>query len=201
MATLFSVLSLWCILQGLARRSIAWYGAGAAAYLLAVLSKEHAVMLPAVAAAMAILVRGASLQVLRDLRLALAPLVAVAVLVIYQARSLIGAAYEPFVADIATGGGPAYLLSIVNQGYLFFRYLATWLAPCPCWMSVDLRVAFPAQLFAWPQAAGFVAYLALPVAAAVLLRRGGRAGPLRFGLPFSWLPAPTPPAPGRAQGP
>ena len=188
MATLFSLLSLWCILEGLLRRSSGWHALGAALYLLAVFSKEHAVMVPAVAAAMAVLVQGASLETLRQFRLAFVLFAAVAATVLYQARALIGAAYEPFVADISIlQSVQAYPLSILNQGYLFFRYLLTWLLPCPCWMSIDMRVAFPAHLLAWPQTAGFIAYLAYPLASILLLRRGGRLGLLGFGLLYPWL--------------
>jgi hypothetical protein len=173
MATLFSVLSLWCILEGLLRRSARWHAAGAAVYLLAVFSKEHAVMVPAVAA-----------------------------IVLYQARSLIGTAYEPFVAAVVgIHTDQTYAFSVLNQGYLFFRYLLTWLLPCPCWMSIDLRVPFPAQLLAWPQIAGFVAYLAYLLAAIVLLLRGGRLGLLGFGLLYPWLLALTELAAVRAQEP
>lgn len=202
MATLFSVLSLWCVLEGLLRGSARWPIAAAAAYLLAVFSKEHAVMLPAVAGAMAVLLRGASLETLRRFRLAGLLFAAAAAVIIYQARSLIGAAYEPFVSDVA-GIRPdqAYPLSVLNQAYLFFRYLLTWLLPCPCWMSVDLRVAFPERLLAWPQSAGFIAYLAYPLASLVLLLRGGRLGLLGFGLIYPWLLALTEFAAVRVQEP
>jgi len=202
MATLFSVLSLWCILEGLLRRSIRWHAAGAAVYFLAIFSKEHAVMLPAVAAAMAVLVRGASIETLRQFRPALVLLAAVAAIVLYQARSLIGAAYEPFAASVA--GIPtdhAYPFSVLNQGYLFFRYLLTWLLPCPCWMSIDLRVPFPAQWLAWPQTVGFAVFLAYPLPAMMLLLRGGRLGLLGFGLLYPWLLALTEFAAVRAQEP
>jgi tetratricopeptide (TPR) repeat protein len=202
MATLFSVLSLWCVLEGLPRGSARWYAAAAVAYLLAVFSKEHAVMLPAVAIAMAMLVRGASLETLRRARLAYVLLAVTAVIILYQARFLIGVSYEPFVGDIV-GVRPdqAYSLSVINQGYLFFRYLLSWLLPCPCWMSIDLRLSFPAQLLSWPQTAGFVAYLAYPVVAMLLLLRGGRLGLLGFGLIYPWLLALTEFAAVRAQEP
>jgi len=196
------VLSLWCVLEGLLRGSARWHIAAVAAYLLAVFSKEHAVMLPAVAAAMALLVRGASLETLRRFRLSLFLYAAVAAAVIYQARDLIGGGYEPFAADtINVQPGQAYPLSVLNQGYLFFRYILTWLLPCPCWMSIDLRVSFPAQLLAWPQTAGFAAFLAYPVAAMALLLRGGRLGLLGFGLLYPWLLALTEFAAVRAQEP
>ena len=202
MATLFSVLSLWCVLEGLLRGSARWHVAAAGAYVLAVFSKEHAVMLPAVAGAMVVMLRGASLETLRRFWLAGLLFAAAAAIVIYQARSLIGAAYEPFVADVL-GIKPdqAYVLSIINQGFLFFRYLLTWLLPSPGWMSVDLRVAFPAQLLAWPQGAGFIAYLVYPVAATILLLRGGRPGLLGLGLLYPWLLALTEFAAVRAQEP
>jgi tetratricopeptide (TPR) repeat protein len=202
MATLFSVLSLWCVLEGLLRGSARWHVAAAAAYLLAVYSKEHAVMLPAVVGAMVLLLRGASLETLRRFAPASLLFAATAAVVIYQARALIGAAYEPFAADVM-GIRPdqAYALSVLNQGFLFFRYLLTWLLPCPCWMSIDLRVAFPAQLLAWPQSAGFIAFLAYPLAAIVLLLRGGRLGLLGFGLLYPWLLALTEFAAVRAQEP
>jgi tetratricopeptide (TPR) repeat protein len=76
---------------------------------------------------------------------------------------------------------------MLNQAWLFFRYLLTWLLPCPCWMSVDLRVAFPAQLLAWPQAIGAAGYVAWPIVAVVLLLRGGRRGLLGFGMLYPWL--------------
>src|SRR5262245_43812651 len=116
-------------------------------------------MVPAVAAAMAALAGGASLVTWRRIRLGLVVLGAVALVVLYQARSLIGAAYEPFVTDFAgASGAQSWLLSALNQGYQFFHYLLLWLLPCPCWMSVDLRVSLPAQLLSWPHTAGFIAF-------------------------------------------
>lgn len=56
LATLFALLSLWAVLEGLLRRSPGWWIAAAVAYYLAVFSKEHAIMVPAVAAALVLLV-------------------------------------------------------------------------------------------------------------------------------------------------
>ena len=53
MATLFGLLSLWLFLEGLARRqSPAWFYGAVATYFVAVFSKEHSVMIPAVALAL-----------------------------------------------------------------------------------------------------------------------------------------------------
>lgn len=193
MATLFSLAALWCVLEALQRRSAGWYAGAAALYGLAIFSKEHAVMLPAVALALVYLVRGPS----RPLAIAAGATVVSALIALIMARAFVGSAYEPFVQDV---GAAAYPLSVLNQASLFFRYLGTWLAPCPCWMSVDLRVAFPRELVGW-HTPGLLAFVAYPVAASYLLKRGGAAGLAGFGLLFPWLLALTEFAAVRAQEP
>jgi Tfp pilus assembly protein PilF len=191
LATLFSIAALWCVLEGLLRRSTPWLAAAAGAYLLALWSKEHAVMLPAVAAALAVLVRGASPR----FGWALLALVALSAVAIVQRRWLIGAPYEPFAAEILARAradpGLAWPLSALNQATLFFRYLATWLVPWPGWMSVDVRTLFPRELLGWPQTPGVLLWLAYPVASGWLLLRRGRAGLLGFALLYPWLLALT----------
>ena len=205
LATLFSILSLWCVLEGLLRRSSRWYIAAALAYLLALSSKEHAVMLPAVAVALAVLVRGASRELLVRGAWWLGALLALAAIVIVQRRDLIGVAYEPFAADVIArlGADPAIIfpLSVENQANLFFRYVATWLVPWPGWISVDVRTAFPTQLIGWPHTAGFLAWLAYGVTAGWLLLRGGVLGLAGFGLAFPWLLGLTEMAAVRVQEP
>src|SRR5262245_31756868 len=151
MATLFSVVSLWCVLEGLLRRSAWWYAGAAVAYVLAVSSKEHAVMLPAVAGAMAVLVQGMSVTLARRVAVALVLFAAVGVGVVLKLRGVLGSAYEPFASDMFGHLGArgefdrelAYPLSVLNQATLFFRYLATLLVPWTGWMSVDVRTTFP----------------------------------------------------------
>ena len=193
LATLFSIAALWCVLEGTRRRSIFWYVAAGGFYFLAVISKEHAVMLPAVAFALAYLAGGFS----RRLGVAGALMALAAAAIVYRVRGSIGTAYEPFGQDV---GALSYPLSMVNQGWLFFRYLFTWLVPCPCWMSVDLRVSFPRGLLSW-QALGFAAFLISPALAIHLLRRRGAAGLAGFALLSPWLFALTEFAAVRAQEP
>ena len=211
MATLFSLLCLMFFLEGLVRQSQRWYVAAAAAYFLAVFSKEHSVMVPAVAAALAILVRGGSVRLLRELAVPFALFAGIGILVILKAKGFLGAPYEPaaqVLLDQVREAGPApqapssaFALSVVNQGYLFFRYLLIWFLPYTGWMSIDLRVPFPAQLLGWPHTLGFAAWLAYPVAAAVLLRKGGGSGLVGFGLLYPWLLALTEVATVRVQEP
>lgn len=200
MATLFSVLALWLVLEGMLRRSGRWYAAAAVAYVLAVSSKEHAVMLPAVAAALVLLAGGLSLEIARRLAWAFALFAAVGVAVVLRLKGVVGAAYEPFASDVFAHLGSAsrefdvalaYPLSVLNQATLFFRYLVTWLLPWSGWMSIDVRTAFPQGLLGWPYTAGFLAWLAYPVAATWLLLKRGRLGLLGFGLLYPWLYALT----------
>ncbi len=210
LATLLSLLCLRLFLEGLLRQSPPWYFAAAAAYFAAVFSKEHAVMLPAVAAALAVLVRGPSIRLLRELAVPFALFAGIGMLVILKTQGLLGAPYEPAAREllaqlrdsrVGTETQDDYLLSLINQGFLFFRYLLAWLVPYPGWMSIDVRVAFPAQWLAWPQSAGFVAWLAYPALAFVLLRQGGAKGLLGFGLLYPWLLALTEAAAIRVQEP
>lgn len=194
LATLFSLAALWCTLEALLRRRAAWYVAAAAAYFLALSSKEHAVMLPAVALVLAVLVRGTRRELVPALA-ALAACAAIAAIVVVQRRPYLGAAYEPFAAEVLARAGAdialAFPLSVQNQATLFFRYLATWIFPWPDWISIDVRTSFPSQLVAWPHTAGFVAWLGYAALGFWLVRRGGRAGLAGFGLLFPWLLALT----------
>jgi Tfp pilus assembly protein PilF len=210
LATLFSIASLWLFLEGLLgrRRAWAWFIGAALAYLLAVSSKEHCVMLPAVAAVLAVLARGWPPRPLAALALPFALYALIALATVFQTRGLLGGVYESLAPaalkqSAAAGAGPEhpFAASIVNQGFLFFRYLLTWLVPWPGWMSVDVRAAFPAGILAWPQTAGFVAWLAWPFAAGALLARGGRAGLAGFALFAPWLLALTEFATVRIQEP
>ena len=220
LATLCSLLSLWGVLEWLLRGSPGWWIAALAAYYLAVFSKEHAVMVPAVAVALAVLVRGASLELARRAALPLALGAAIGVIVILSSRGVLGSAYEPFASDVIAylgeGGefdagharmhgeidaGLVYPLSVLNQATLYFRYLFIWLVPWPGWMSIDVRTPFPQTLFEWPYLAGFVAWLAYAVAAVWLLFKRGGAGLFGFGLLYAWLFAFTEVATARAQEP
>ncbi len=210
MATFFSLLSLALFLEGLLRGQRRWYYAAAAAYFVAVFSKEHCVMLPAVAAALAVTVRGPSLRLARELAVPGALFAAIAVLVLLKHRGLLGIPYEPFAqaaiaqlaesrpgpvaaatAAAAVAAAPAgenlYAASIVNQGYLFFRYLLLWALPWPGWMSVDMRPAFPAHWWAWPQFAGFLLWAAWPLFAGWLLQQRGLRGLAGLALLAPWL--------------
>ena len=218
LATLFSLVSLVLFLEGLLRGpgGRAWpawacYGAAAVAFFVAAFSKEHCVMLPAVAAAIGLLVRGASLRTLRELLLPVALLGAVSALLLVRKYGLIGAAYEPYAQIMLSGlaesqGAPAgvesaYARSVVNQCWLFFRYLGLWVLPFPGWMSIDMRPDFPSGVFSLPQALGLLPWVAWPGIGLWLLLKGGRRGLAGLAMLFPWLMALTEVATVRVQEP
>src|SRR5262249_43373915 len=133
---------------------------------------------------------------LKALVLPFALYAAIGAVIVMRAKGLLGSQYEPF-AEFASRGIAApdeagevagrYPLSVINQGFLFFRYLLTWFLPLPRLMPVDVRTAFPARLASWPQAAGFIVWLVWPAIAIALLVRGGRAGLAGFAMLGPWL--------------
>jgi tetratricopeptide (TPR) repeat protein len=79
-----------------------------------------------------------------------------------------------------------YLLSILTQSWLFFKYLWLWIVPNPAWMSVDMREPFALSLFDW-HTLGLVAFLAYFCVAVRLLFKQGKMGLLGFALLFPWI--------------
>ncbi len=196
MATLFGIASLLCFLEGLNRDRTNWFIGSAVLYFMAVFSKEHSVMIPAVAAALTLLLHKPSISIVKKVWLPFALYVAIGLLIILRARGVLGTPYEPFAAEMLARMSDhqadikvenAHVLSVITQGYLFFKYLLLWVVPYTGWMSVDIRQPFATQLTSWPELAGFVAFLAYPLLALRLLLKGGRSGLLGFGLLFPWL--------------
>jgi len=167
-------------------------------YIAAVLSKEHSVLAPGVAAALTLLVRKPSAALLKQIAPYATFLALVALVLAYAAKSkgILGTIYEPSAKGIldlslkkqGLDSLPnIYLLSILTQGELYFKYLWLWLIPNPGWMSVDMREPFALSLFSWPQTAGFLAFLIYPVVAVWLLLKQGRAGLLGLAMIYPWI--------------
>ncbi len=196
MATLFALLT-WCLfLEGLIRENYRWLLASAATYFLAVLSKEHAIMTPAVTIALLLLVDNQPIR--QRLRMiwptfVLYGLIGGFVILQVKSRHVLGQAYEPIVADYISLLGPdfnmrlAYPLSILTQSFLFFKYLWVWLAPSPAWMSVDMPQAFAMSLWSWPETAGLIGFIVYPIIAIHLLLQRELKGLLGFALLCPWL--------------
>ncbi|OAI50085.1 hypothetical protein AYO46_10665 [Betaproteobacteria bacterium SCGC AG-212-J23] len=194
LATLFGLLALLMFLRGLRSGSLSDAIVAAALYSLSVLSKEHAILLPAAAAALVPL-RGAKLRyAARYVGLFFAACAPAAILVLGLARGVgsIGQVYEPHAASIMSqvtteSVSSPWAASALTQAGLFFRYLATWLAPSTADMALDLRVDFMqywAPGVALPAVLGFFAFGGT---AAWLVLRGGRWALPAWGFLYFWI--------------
>ena len=196
MATLFGIAALLFYMEGLIRDKAKWFVLSALCYFLAVFSKEHSIMIPGVAAALTLLLHKPSVALLKKVGLPFALYLLVGVTVVLRSKGLLGTAYEPSAAGILfqlseqqekVNIENAYGLSVISQGYLFFKYLLLWIVPYTGWMSVDIRQPFATHFLSWPQLPGFMLFLAYPLLAMKLLLKGGRQGVLGFGLLFPWI--------------
>lgn len=196
MATLFSLLSAFLFLRGLRRASHADALSAALLYWLAVLSKEHAVLLPAAVVPLAVLAGSARPFAARHVGIYLAACAPAAVFVTLLSLRVIGGTYEEAAEAIAAqvastaaaeGAPPSLVLSAATQAGLFFQYAALWLWPDPAKMSIDWRVDFAAGASLGWIATKFAAYTACGALAAAMLLRRGAAGIAGFGLLYAWV--------------
>jgi len=184
LATLFSLLSAVLFVRGLARGSHADAISAALMYSVAVLSKEHSVLLPAAVVLAVALVGVERRFALRQAAIYLAACAPAAIFVTLLAKGVIGEAYEPDFGRVAAQtegagydiGDFPWALSTVTQAGLFFKYVALWLWPDTGAMSIDLRPDFvdvrsPGWILL--KACAFAGWGALGL---LLLRRRGTAG-------------------------
>jgi len=196
LATLFSLLSLLMFLRGQRNASASDLVAAALLYSLAVLSKEHAILLPATALALAPLGGIGPRAALRNTAIYWAACAPAALFVVLLSKGIIGQAYEPYFDAVATQATNAHwgdvlaspwVGSAIVQAALFFQYIALWLAPMTSAMSLDLRVQF-AELWspavALPAVFAFCGWIAL---ATYLLFRRGRIGVAAWGALYFWI--------------
>lgn len=187
MATLFGVLAMLAYLHGCIRQRMLWAWVSVVFYFLAAYSKEHVIMLPAVLLAMTVLLFPDWRGRLRRNWSVFAAFAGIAVMVLLARKGILGSVYEPsapmMLVDV---GRDAYLLSVLTQSWLFFKYVALWLLPNPEWMSIDMREPF-AQSFGSLYLLAFIAFIGWGGGAIWLLLRRGRRGLLGFAMLFPWL--------------
>ncbi|TSE28747.1 type III secretion low calcium response chaperone LcrH/SycD [Tepidimonas thermarum] len=188
MATAFTVAMLLMFIAALNARTLLrrllWVGGAALAYLMALLSKEHAA--PAVALLLPIYVywhRPHARQLWQGAVVLVGVAVVTAVITVHRKGWTIGVPTEdvvrPFLRQLDAlrpgASEQVYVLSVVNQTWLFFRYGLLWVFPWVGWLSVDLRPPFPLEWFAFPQVLGAGAFLLAVAASSIaILRQPGR---------------------------
>ncbi|MFI3190203.1 hypothetical protein BCS42_16905 [Crenothrix sp. D3] len=190
MATLFTLLTWRLFLEGLIREQRRWLTASALAYFLAVLSKEHAIMAPALTLALLFLVSSQPLSRIKFIgsTLVLYTLIGTFVVIQRQSEHILGQIYEPYsaalLASLSKEFDPrlAYPLSILTQSFTFFKYLWVWLVPSPALMSIDNCQTFALRLWSLPEILGLVGFIIYAIVAVRLLLQRGLTGLLGFAL-------------------
>ena len=192
MATLFGLLCLNTYIDGLITRRKGYFVFSTLFYFLSAYSKEHALLMPAAALALTPLVVSREKlfrrETLLQIALPMALYAPVFMLVVMEKLGLLGRPYEALVdqlfdaQELAQDKNVLWLLSVMTQSALYFKYMLLAMIPNPDWMSVDMRAPFarrltePKYLFF---ATGVLVY------AAVALRylfKGGRTGIVGFAL-------------------
>jgi protein O-mannosyl-transferase len=195
-ATLFSLLSAVLFLRGLTRGSHADAISAALMYSIAVLSKEHSVLLPGAVVLIVLLVRSERRFALRHGAIYLSACAPAAIFAVLLQKWLIGHAYEPgfdtIAGEIESVFGHSikdfpWSLSAVTQAGLFFRYILLWLWPDTGAMSIDLRVDFFETWSAGWIAFKIAAFAGFGALGLLLLVRRGRMGVAGFGLLWVWI--------------
>lgn len=196
MATLLVVLACLCYVRGLQTRVWRWHVAAVLCYVMAVLSKEHALSAGLLAVPLHVQITRPPLRSLAKLVGACSVIVAAAIIPFWDIYApILGSVFDPFsqsyvmqLEGLRPGASQiVFPLSIINQASLFFWYGFLWFLPNVSWMSIDLRPEFPLALFSFPQTFGAVAFLATVIISAwALVRRPGV--PALLGL-FALFPA------------
>jgi tetratricopeptide (TPR) repeat protein len=196
----FSLISLIAFLKGITGRKPWLYLVSVGCYFAAVYSKEHAVALPGVLFLIAIMShRRLGIGWRESLKELWWPFCLYALIAIHATffmSSLFMQVYEPHGQAIVglaqekripISPDTVYPLSIMEQGYLFFRYLLVWIVPRPSWLSIDIHLPFPKSIFSWPDLPGFMAFLACLVLLPKLIFKGGKAALFGFGIMAAML--------------
>lgn len=181
MMTLFAALACWAYIRALSGAGLQWAALAVVFLLCALMSKEHAVVLPALALPLYVFVKRPSWKKLLAIAVAIVLLIGVfAALLWTQLGAFVGAvatddtswAYVRQLEQQQPGiTSSIYALSLLNQGKLFFAYGLLWLLPNVQWMALDLRPVFPLSFGSLPHLLGGLGYVAVVIGSAVLLLR------------------------------
>lgn len=188
MSTLFCLLAMLCYVHGSIRQKPLWLWMSVPFYYLAVLSKEHAIMLPATLLALTVLLHEDWRGKLKERWRIFAALAGIATFVLLAKKGLLGSVYEvnaPYML-LQIDSELTYPLSILTQSWLFFKYAALWVFPNPAWMSIDMREPFARSLLS-PYLLALTGFVVWGAGAFWLLLKRGRAGLAGFALLFPWL--------------
>ncbi|HET9651475.1 MAG TPA: tetratricopeptide repeat protein [Usitatibacter sp.] len=180
MATLFVVIGLWALARGLRLGKPAWFIAALAAYALAVMSKEYAILAPLAGLPIYILVKRPSAKQLAIVWAGGSLLVGAAAYGLWHRYGeILGKPFDEYsrvylqqLARLDPGAEKhSFSLSILNEAYLFFHYGLRWVFPVAEWLSINLRPPFPLTWTSFPQVLGIFGYVGVVIGGFYLLLR------------------------------
>ncbi len=194
MALLFNLIMHLAYFRGLLEGSKRYAALAVAAYFLAVFSKEHSLLIPAILLPLTWILRRQIKLPKLTLLLTWLGFTCIAVLMVLRAKGVLGQVYEmdtPALigqGEMLKGLHGLHLLSVLTQAGLFFKYLALMLLPNPAWMSIDMREVFLLNWQDWRNWLGALAFVVYGVVALGCLLRGKQRVAL-FGLAllYPWL--------------
>lgn len=192
MATLFTLVMQLAYLRGLLEGDKRYMALAVLAYFLALFSKEHSLMAPAILLPLTFAIRAQNKLSSRALFVTWLGFVLLGLLVVLRIKGLFGVPYEKDAAALfgeqalLQGTSSLHLLSVLTQAGLFFKYCLLMLVPNPAWMSIDMREPFILTWKEWISWVGLIAFVAYGVFALIFLLRGGRVALLGLALLYPW---------------
>lgn len=193
MATMFTLVMHLAYFRGLMDGDKRYAALAVAAYFLAVFSKEHSLMAPAILLPLTWALRAQNKLSTRTLLVTWAGFAATCLIAVMRTRGIFGQTYEMDAAalfgqeEMLRGVASLHLLSVLTQAGLFFKYCLLMLVPNPAWMSIDMREAFILSWRDWTSWIGLIAFAGYGMFAMISLLRGGRAALLGLALIYPWL--------------
>ena len=185
MATLFGLISTVLYLRAQQENRNADLFSAALLGYVAMMCKEHAVLLPLAIVVLTPLVTAWSRAVIfRAAGFVALSLPCMVWAILYRGADIVGTNYEIYSGQVlaqmdlpvwAQTSLGLWLLSIATQSLLFWKYLFLWLVPNPAWMAADLRVDFPTLWSGWSVWLGLAASSAAFAGALYLWWRDGGA--------------------------
>jgi hypothetical protein len=195
-ATFFCLLAIWFYRRSFAENRTVDVITAALFYSLAVLSKEHAIMLPAAILPLTVLYDGGWQEKFKRMALFLLLCSPAALTVLFSTIHIVASSYEPDIATIlpkmqemAVVEQPQsqWLTSIAMQAGFFFDYLAFWIVPDVRFLSADMRFDFAHIWSSWWVFPKTFLFFASPVIALYFLHKKGWIALFCGGFLYSWF--------------
>jgi tetratricopeptide (TPR) repeat protein len=192
MATMFTLVMQLAYLRGLLDGDKRYMALAVVAYFLALFSKEHSLMAPAILLPLTLVIRAQNKLSSGALLATWLGFAVVGLFVVLRIKGIFGVPYEMDAAALfgeqalLQGTTALHLLSVLTQAGLFFKYCLLMLVPNPAWMSLDMRETFILTWKDWTSWIGLVAFGAYGAFALLSLLRGGRIALMGLALLYPW---------------